>query len=82
MKKNLTELSDEELLQELKKAKQQRIIITIGMGFSVGIAIYNATHYGSLILTIILLIVPFQLSKYSNYESVKKEMESRKQILP
>ena len=77
--KNLSELSDEELLEEGKKRKRNNTATKFMIGIVIGIAIWSATHKGSFIFIILLMFFVYILSKGSkDYEAVKKEIESRK----
>lgn len=78
-KKLLNELTDQELAEELKKKKKERIFVAILMGFLVGCAVWSATHKGTL-LTFILLAIVLYLGKRNSgiVEEVTNEINSRK----
>ena len=76
---NLSELSNQELMEEEKKQKSSVIIIRIMMGVVMGIAIYSATHKGSFLIACLpFFFIPFFVKSENNYKAVKTEMESRK----
>lgn len=78
-KKLLNKLTDQELGEELKKRKQERIILAVLIGFLVGVAIWSATHKGGFWTFIILFVVLFIGRKYvGKVEEVTKEIDSRK----
>jgi hypothetical protein len=53
--KELSELSDEELLKTAKLYKSMKIYDAVIVGFLFGIAIYNAANKGSFLITILPL---------------------------
>lgn len=78
-KKLLNELTDQELGNELKKRKKERIYVAVLMGFLVGCAVWSATHKGGF-WTFLILAVVFYLGRKNSgkVEEVTKEMDSRK----
>lgn len=56
MKQKLEELSDQELLQEVKKAKTTYLYDAVIFGFLVGIAIYSSVKNGFGLLTFLPLV--------------------------
>ncbi|WP_337043682.1 hypothetical protein [Emticicia sp. 17c] len=52
----------EELMEEEKKMKSQRIITALFIGFLIGIAVYSAVYKG-FVLTVILLVVVFLIGR-------------------
>lgn len=52
----------EELMEEEKKMKSQRIITALFIGFLIGIAVYSAVYKG-FVLTVILLVVAFLIGR-------------------
>ena len=77
--KSLSELTEQELRQELKKRKQSQIFAALFMGFSVGVAIWAATHKGGFLVSLLPFFVAYFFRKVpTELEEVKKEMESRK----
>lgn len=70
--KELTELSDQELLQEAKKMKSTSIINAVLIGFLLGIVFYSVVKNSLGFLTLIPLFLVYKLinnkSKYNNQE--------------
>ena len=78
-KKSITELTDQELEEELNKRKKNRILLACLMGLLVGVAIWSATHKGGFWTFIILAFVFFVGRKNSgNVEEVTNEINARK----
>lgn len=77
--KNYAEMPLEELLAEEKKAKSQRVVNAVLGGLMFGLAIYAATHHKGFILTVILLIIPFQMGRKNaqNLKDIQAEMSRR-----
>lgn len=77
--KELSQLSDEELLQEFKNIKPSPIIDAFFIGFLVGIIIYGAiaNAWGFIILLPLFMIYGL-LKKSKKYEALKKEVKKRK----
>jgi hypothetical protein len=78
----LTELSDQELLQKTKRLKNNKIIDAAIIGFTVGIAIYNAVKNGIGFFTFLPLIMGYLIIRNSRnneilYQEMQKELESR-----
>ena len=78
-KKLITELTSQELEEELKKRKKERIIVATMMGFLVGCAVWSATHKGGF-WTFLILAFVFFLGKNNTgkVEEVTNEINSRK----
>ena len=77
-KKLLNELTDQELEEELKKRKNERILVALLMGFLLGCAIWSATHKGGFWTFFILALVFFIGKKNSGIvEEVTNEIKSR-----
>ncbi|GAB2612970.1 hypothetical protein GCM10027035_06700 [Emticicia sediminis] len=77
--KLLQEFTKQELAEELKKRKKERIVVATIMGFLVGCSIWSATHKGGFWTFVILFLVLFIGKKYSGkVEEVVKEIDSRK----
>lgn len=77
--KPLTELTDQELQQELKKRKQSQIFAALFIGVSIGVAVWSATHKGGLLFTLLPFLVAYFFRKKPNeLKEVQKEIESRK----
>lgn len=76
--KELSQLSDKELLEAAKNNKPSPIIDALFIGFLVGIIIYSvvANTWGFLTLIPLFLIYLF-LKKPKRYEALKKELEER-----
>ena len=70
--KELTELSDQELLQEAKKMKSTSITNAVLIGFLLGIVFYSVVKNSLGFLTLIPLFLVYKLinnkSKYNNQE--------------
>ena len=72
----LTELSDQELLQKIKKVKNNEIIDAAIVGFTIGIAIYGAVKNGLELFTFLPLILALVIIKNSkNIKILIKEMQ-------
>jgi len=70
-KKQLAELTNQELLQEAKKMKSTAIINAVLIGFLIGILLYSIMKNSLGFLTLILLFFIYKLvnnSKYDNQE--------------
>lgn len=76
--KELSQLTDKELLEVAKNNKPSPIIDAFFIGFLVGIIIYGvaANSWGFIILIPLFLIYAF-LKKPKRYEALKKELEKR-----
>lgn len=76
--KELTQLSDKELLEVAKNNKPSPIIDAFFIGFLVGIIIYSvvANAWGFITLIPLFLIYIF-LKKPKKYELFKKELKKR-----
>ncbi len=72
------DLTDQELLEEVKKVKPSPIIDAFFIGFLVGIIMYSlmANTWGFLTL-IPLVIVYWLLKKPKRYEAIKNELKKR-----
>lgn len=69
--KNLSELTDQELLQEAKKMKSTSLINALLIGFLLGVVFYSVVKNSLGFLTLIPLYFAYKLannSKYSNKE--------------
>lgn len=79
-KKLITEFTDQELVDELKKRKSERIVFAVLMGVLVGCAVWSATNKGGLWTFAVLALVLFMGKKNSGrVEEVVKELNNRKQ---
>lgn len=75
----LTQLTEEELTQEEKKQKKSLILYGIFVIFMMGIAVWSATHKGSVLLSFLpLCLVPTLGKLGKNHKAVKAEIQSRK----
>lgn len=77
--KELSQLTDKELLEVAKNSKPSPIIDAFFIGFLVGIIIFSvaANSWGFVTLIPLFLIYIF-LKKPKQYEALKKELEKRK----
>lgn len=66
--KNLTELTDQELLQESKKLKTAAVINAVLVGFLFGIVFYSVMKNTWGFLTIIPLFLAYKLINNSKYK--------------
>jgi hypothetical protein len=77
--KNPAELSDEELIQEEKKQKQNLILYGVFVIFMMGVAIWSATHKGSVFLSFLpLFLMPMLGRLDKKHKDLKAEIQSRK----
>jgi hypothetical protein len=77
--KPLSELTDQELQIELKKRKQAQIFAALFVGFTVGVAIWSATHKGRFWAVLIPFAAMYILRKTPDeLKAVKEEIENRK----
>ena len=79
---NLTELSDQELLQKMKNLKTNKIIDATIIGFTIGIAIYSAVKNGFDFFTFFPLILAYVIVRNSKNniileKEIQKEIKSR-----
>jgi lauroyl/myristoyl acyltransferase len=75
---DLTELSDQELLEEAKKQKQKVIVFRVFICVWMVAAIYNATHKGSVLVAFVpLIFIPIFGKVENDYKAIKSEMASR-----
>lgn len=72
--KKLTELTDQELLQEAKKKKSAFITNAVLIGFLLGIVIYSIMKNSLGFFTLIPLFIAYKLINNSKYNN--KELES------
>jgi hypothetical protein len=71
--KELTELTDEELLQEAKKRKSAAILNALLIGFLAGIIFYSVVKNTLGFLTLIPLFLAYKLINNSKYDSTELE---------
>jgi len=79
---NLTELSDQDLLQKLKKIKNNKIIDASIVGITIGIAIYGTVKNGLEFFTFFPLILAYIVVRNSTNnkileKEIQKELKSR-----
>jgi hypothetical protein len=72
--RKLSELTDEELLQEAKKMKSNSIMNAVLIGFLAGIIIYSVVKNTLGFLTLIPLFLAYKLVNKSNQN--KQELEN------
>lgn len=74
----LSQLSDDQLLEEFKKIKPSPIFDAFFIGLLIGIVAFGVavSAWGFVVLIPLFLIYLF-LKKAKRYEALKKEMESR-----
>ncbi|MBA4851282.1 hypothetical protein [Emticicia sp. BO119] len=74
-----TKMTLEELKEEEKKIKSQRVLMGVFIGFLLGIAIYSASNKG-FILPVILLIVAFLVGRRNSQtmKNLQTEITRRK----
>ncbi|MDR9417110.1 MAG: hypothetical protein RI564_12565 [Gracilimonas sp.] len=77
-REEISELTDHELLEEVKKMKPSPIIDATFIGFLVGVIIYSivANTWGFLIL-IPLFLIYVMLKKSKTYNAYQKEIRKR-----
>jgi hypothetical protein len=76
--KELSELSDKELLEKIKANKPSPIIDAFFIGFLIGILIYSAAaNAWGLVSLVPLFLIYLLLKKPKQYEALKKEMKNR-----
>ena len=73
-KKQLSDLTDQELLQEAKKRKSAAITNAFLIGFLIGIVFYSVVKNTWGFLTLIPLFLAYKLINNSKYE--KEELEN------
>lgn len=72
--KKLSELTDQELLEESKKIKTKTLINTVLIGFLIGIVLYSVMKNTWGLLTLIPLFLIYKLANKAKYDS--KELEA------
>ena len=79
--KELSKLSDNELLEAAKNFKQSPMIDAFFIVFLIGIIIYSAAANALGFLTLIpLVLIYLFLKKPKQYEALKKELKNRNLI--
>jgi hypothetical protein len=71
--KKLSDLTDQELLQEAKKMKSKAITNAVLIGFLVGIILYSVIQKTLGFLTLIPLFLAYKLINNSKYKTVELE---------
>lgn len=79
---SLTELSDQELLQKIKKLKTNKTIDATIIGITIGIVIYSAVKNGFDFFTFFPLIIAYVIVRNSTNNKIlekelQKELKSR-----
>lgn len=79
---NLAELSDQELLQKLKKIKTNKIIDATIIGLAIGVVVYSAVKNGFGFFTFFPLVLVFLIARNSKNnmlleKEIKQEIASR-----
>lgn len=73
---NLTELSDQELLQKVNKIRSNRIIDAVIIGFTIGVVIYSAVKNGFGFFTFFTLLLTYIIVRNSkNNKILEKEIQ-------
>ena len=76
--KELSQLTDKELLEVTKNNKPSPIIDAFFIGFLVGIIIYGAAaNAWGFVILLPLFLIYILLKKPKRYEELKKELEKR-----
>lgn len=78
MQKELSELTDQELLEEAKKMKSTSVINAALIGFLIGIVIYSVVKDSVGFFTLIPLFIVYKLVNHSkDYDALKKILKER-----
>ena len=72
-KRNLSELTDKELLQEAKKMKSTSITNAVLIGFLAGIVLYSVVKNRVGLVTLIPLFLAYKLVNWSKYNNQELE---------
>ena len=73
---NLTELSDQELLQKVKNIKTNKIIDAVIIGATIGVVIYSAVKNGFGFFTFFPLLLAFLIARNSvNNKILERELQ-------
>ena len=77
--KKLSDLSVEELLKAEKKQKQSLQLYGVFIIFMMGVAVWSATHKGSILLSFLpLFLIPILGKLDRKHKELKAEIELRK----
>jgi hypothetical protein len=71
--RKLSELTDEELLQEAKKMKSNSIMNAVLIGFFVGVIVYSVVKNTIGLVTLIPIFFVYRLVNKSNYNNQELE---------
>jgi hypothetical protein len=78
MQKELSELTDQELLQEAKKSKPTKLYDAVIFGILIGIAIYSTVNNGLGFLTFLPLIyIPIAAKNKIKNKELQKLLQER-----
>lgn len=73
---NLTELSDQELLQKINKIRSNRIIDGVIIGLTLGVVVYSAVKNGFGFFTFFPLLLTYIIARNSkNNKILEKEIQ-------
>lgn len=79
--KDYSKMTREELVSEETKMKSQKTTTAVFIGFLIGIAVWSATHKGTLLTFILLIFALLIGSRYSkNLKSLQAEISRREEI--
>jgi len=71
--RKLSELTDEELLQEAKKMKSNSIMNAVLIGFFIGVIVYSVVKNTIGLVTLIPIFFVYRLVNKSNYNNQELE---------
>jgi hypothetical protein len=79
---NLSELSDQEILQQIKKIKNTKLIDATLVGLTIGVVVYSATVNGFDFFTFFPLVITYVIVRNSANTKIlenelQRELESR-----
>jgi hypothetical protein len=78
MQKKLSELTDQELLQEAKRSRPTNIYDAVFFGILIGIAIYSTVNHGLGILTFLPIVyIPIASKNMIKNNELKKLLKER-----
>lgn len=76
--KELSELTNEELLQEAKKIKSTNIYDAVIFGFLIGVAVYSAVKNGFGLLSFLPLIyIPISVKNKAKHKELERLLKER-----
>ncbi|MHA4896699.1 hypothetical protein ACXZ1K_18260 [Pedobacter sp. PWIIR3] len=73
-RKELSEFTDQELLDEAKKMKSNSTINAVLIGFMIGIVVYSAVKHNLSFLTLIPLFIAYKLLNNSKHQKAVEEI--------